>query len=202
MKLLRGSLQGFESTSFAGPVLNAVIVYEDTDTGLRAKRCLDLLPANFRMEPQITIRLYRVDLLQPSLLREQAAIEAAAADVVIVSLHGGTELNPVVGKWMERWLQLKEERPYALGLLLDPMAARKGSSDPVIRHVQCLFHSTDVEIFYGFYEGTMVADLARRSAAGAEVEGRAVRPTEPDRQGTRGQAGWDVNQYRHWGINE
>lgn len=202
MKLHADSFQGFESTSFAGPVLNALIVYEDSDTGLRAKRCLDLLPANFRLEPQITIRLYRIDLLHASLLREQAAIEAAAADVVIVSLHGGTELNPVVGRWMERWLHLKEDRPYALGLLLDPKPASKGNTDPVIGHVQSLFQSTSVDIFYGFCEGSMVADREVRPPVPAEIEDSTVAGTEAERKRWRHESRWDANHYRHWGINE
>lgn len=68
------------------PVLDVLLLYEDLGTALRAKHSLDLLPVPFITEAGLSTKLWRLDLLSQPLLREQAALEAAAADLIILSL--------------------------------------------------------------------------------------------------------------------
>lgn len=74
------------------PALEVLLVYEDFGTALRAQHSLDLLPPPFLTEVGLNTRMWRLDLLGVPLLREQAALEAVAADLIIVSLHGREEL--------------------------------------------------------------------------------------------------------------
>jgi hypothetical protein len=153
------------------PVLDVFLLYEDSATGLRAKRSLDLLPGQYKLEPAINTRLWRCDLLAANLLREQAAREAANADVIILSLHGRNELPIHVRQWLSLWLNYKEARPYALGLLLDPDAACQGAANAVSVYVRTAAEAAGAEFFRGF------SDLP--TTVPAPVVTRPAEPTRP-----------------------
>jgi hypothetical protein len=137
------------------PLLDVTILYEDFGTGLRAKRSLDLLPESLRANAKLSTKLWRTELLSDPFLCEQAAREAAAADVVILSMHGRSALPAEVQAWLRCWLRHKEERPYALGLLLDPTEVNEGRGNPVVDYMQQLAATARVDLFHGFAETPM-----------------------------------------------
>ncbi len=173
--------------------LDVLIAYEDLATALRAKRALDLLPEKFRGDTELSTRLWRVDLLTDAFLRERAAIEAAAADVIILSLHGGKGLPESVSGWLGRWLRHKEDRPYAIGLLLDLELAGADGGNAAIVSVEQMAEAGHADLFYGFCEvpGTELEAALREISERAErssavLEGILRREVPPPR----------------WGINE
>ena len=131
------------------PVLDVLLLYEDLGTALRAKHSLDLLPAQLGTEASWGTRMWRLDLLGEPLLAEQAAIEAAAADVIILSLHGRNELRAEARDWLSRWLHHKEDRPYALAALLDPEPAHPGSDNPVVAYLKRVAEAAHADLFFG-----------------------------------------------------
>lgn len=131
------------------PVLDVLLLYEDLGTALRAKHSLDLLPGQLGGEAGFYTRLWRLDLLGMPLLAEQAAIEAAAADVIVLSLHGRNELRAEVCHWLGRWLDHKEDRPYALAALLDPEPAQLGSDNPVVAYLKRVAEAAHADLFFG-----------------------------------------------------
>ena len=82
------------------PVLNVLLLYEDFGTALRTTHSLDLLPVSFITESGMHTNLGRLDLLAEPLLRDQAAREAAAADLIILSLHGHDGLPANAVEWL------------------------------------------------------------------------------------------------------
>jgi hypothetical protein len=116
-----------------GSVVNVLVLYEDLGTALLAKRTLDRLSEQLHGESRISTWLWRLDLLAESLLAERAAIEAAAAEVIIVSLRGRAGLRAEVRTWLDRWRQHKRQRPYALAALLDPEPERPESENQCSR---------------------------------------------------------------------
>lgn len=85
------------------PTLNVVIVYEDFETGTHAKKTYDFLVDNVRPECQFTNQMWKFDVLSIPKLREIAVRDAATADIIIISGHGG-ELPAHVKSWVESWL--------------------------------------------------------------------------------------------------
>lgn len=173
--------------------MNVVLVYEDCGTGLRAKHSLDLLPAQFGPEAGIHTRLWRCDLLRAALLAEQAAIEAAEADVIILSFHGRGELPLVLRECLSRWLEQKEDRPYALGVLLDAEAASQGGHHPVIAYAQQVAAAAGADLFYGFCDAS---DTRVDSVVEEFAEGARTPPWAPEALRLH------ANPNRGWGINE
>lgn len=175
------------------PLVNVTILYEDFGTGLRAKRSLDLLPAHLGAKAQLSTRLWRTQLLADPLFSEQAAREAAAADVIIISLHGQSPLSAAVRTWLDSWLHYKQPRPYALGVLLDPAQINQGGQNPVAGYLQQLAAIAGVDLFYGFSEppGTRLdpamEELNQRARLSSTVLNDMLKRTNP---------------HRWWGINE
>jgi len=129
------------------PVLEVLLLYEDLGTALRAKRSLDRLPGQRGAQTGLHTRLWRLDLLRQPLLAEQAAIEAAAADVIILSLRRRKHLQAEVRNWLNRWLDHREDRPYALAVLLSGEPARAGSRSPVVAYLQRVAETAHANLF-------------------------------------------------------
>ncbi len=173
-----------------GSAVKAVLVYEDSGTGLRAKHCLDNLPDRVDGEAEVARRLYRQDLLDLTLIRDQAAREAASADIIILSFHGNSRLPMAVCLWLQSWLKQKEERPYALGVLLDPLPGNMAAAHPMIAYVQNLIRGTSVDLFHGF---------CHTPETGLEFLRPELLPPLPIvAEGKR----HDLGRHKHWGINE
>ena len=74
------------------PVFRVVLVFEDFNTGRRAKEAYDFLVANLTHEWQVTSEMWKFELLSSPELRKMAAKDAAVANLVIVSSRGDREL--------------------------------------------------------------------------------------------------------------
>ena len=151
------------------PRLGVLILYEDISTGLRAKRSLDLLPKPLPAPAPLSTKLWRIDLLSDPLLGEQAALEAAGADLIILSVHGRGELPAAVRAWLNSWLDRKPNRPCALGVLLDSDEASRGGGNPVIAYAQQVAAAAGANLFYGFSE----APASELNSVMAEIDDRA-----------------------------
>lgn len=167
------------------PTLDVFILYEDFGTGLRAKRSLDLLPNRFTGHTPLTTKLWRIELLSDPLLGEQAIVEASAADVMILSVHGRGELPDGVCKWLSGWLSRREKQPCALGVLLDAGDLDQGRKSPVISYMQRVAAAAQADLFYGFSEATVsemdaaMEEINQRARSSSAVLENMLRRAEP-----------------------
>jgi len=173
------------------PELKVLLLYEDAETGLRAKRSVAALHGQGDLDAGVETRLWRLDLLSTVWLREQAATEAVAADVIIVSLHGDDELSEAMREWLRLWLQRKADRPYALGVLLDADPVREDRAQSAAGYLERVANAGGADLLWGFCE-TPSANLPEMDCAGAPVH--TVREPKADL--------YHPCRYSHWGINE
>ncbi|PWU18528.1 MAG: hypothetical protein C5B50_08860 [Verrucomicrobia bacterium] len=96
------------------PVFNVVIIYEDFETGKQARRTYDFLVENLGTDCRFENQMWKFDVLRIPKLREMAARDAAAADIIIISGHGGDELPADVKHWVETW---QGQSPNAIALV-------------------------------------------------------------------------------------
>ena len=95
------------------PVFNVVIVYEDFETGKNARRTYDFLAEQLGKDCRFATQMWKFDVLGIPKLREMAAKDASAADIVIVAYHGGTGLPQDVKAWLQMWSD-PDRHPLAL----------------------------------------------------------------------------------------
>ncbi len=104
--------------------LEALLVYEDLETGLRAKHELDQTVKPLEPDAQVQVNLWRIDVLGEPELRDRAAKQAAEADIVFLSMHGQSALPAPVNLWFEEYLAQKGSEPHALAVSLDGQATQ------------------------------------------------------------------------------
>ena len=168
-------------------ILNVLVMYEDSVTSLRAEYLMAHLPGRFEVDDtKLKTKLWRVDSLNKSILRELATVEAVAADVIIISLHGTRELSSEVCEWLNHWRNRKEDRHYALGILLDTQVMRQGKNHPVVAYLEQIAQESGADVFYSIKEPpptapdeTSLEDIDERASYISEVIKSILRHSEP-----------------------
>ena len=97
-------------------VLNVVIAYEDLETGKRAMKTYDYLVEHLGDQCLFANQMWKFDVLAVPKLKDIAARDAAAADIIIVSAHEGNELSDEVKGWIDQWLKYKTRASALVGL--------------------------------------------------------------------------------------
>lgn len=165
----------------------AMIVHEDEATCQRAKAALNEWSRRF--DPTgtgIKTKLWKLDSLAQPLMNELAIVEAVTADVLVLSLHGTRELPEAVHDWLGGWLERKEERPYSLGIILDPHVLSQGKNHPVVAYLEQVAAIGAAEVFHAAvaspaatWEETQLHPQDERSRYISEVIKSILRHSEP-----------------------
>jgi hypothetical protein len=103
------------------------MLFEDFATGIHAKATMERVIENLEAHFPFETKFWRFDLLDLLHFREMAATDAADADMVIVSAHGGPEIPDSVKDWMQLWLNRRSGGECALVELLDSQGDSSGS---------------------------------------------------------------------------
>jgi hypothetical protein len=103
-------------------------VHEDIATGARAEEFCQTLARCLGRTPEMSKEMWLLTELRTSPLRAIAAGEAAAADLVIVSVHHSETLPDEVKRWIDLWLKQRGSRPAVLLALFDPLYMGTSSS--------------------------------------------------------------------------
>ena len=103
-------------------------VHEDPATGARADDFCQTLARSLGRNCEISKELWPLTELRTPKLRAIAAGEAAAADLVIISVHHAETLPGEVKSWIDLWLKQKGSRPTVLSALFDPLYLGSSSS--------------------------------------------------------------------------
>ncbi|MEW6305958.1 MAG: hypothetical protein AB1705_20985 [Verrucomicrobiota bacterium] len=169
------------------PQFNIVLAYADMETAKRGKQVHDRLVAELGNECTFILRLWKFDVLRDAKLRAQAAKEAADANMLIISTHGGRDLPRAVKSWVRTSLKEKRESPAALVALLE------GRNDPPKgpRSVRAYLCKQAVRHKLDFFA---CAEESHTDAPPEPVPVHiniAMPPSDEER-----------SPYAHWGINE
>ncbi|HOX57051.1 MAG TPA: hypothetical protein P5205_00295 [Candidatus Paceibacterota bacterium] len=103
-------------------------VHEDSATGARAEDFCTTLIRCLGRDCPVTKEMWLLTELRTTQLRAIAAKDAAAADLVIVSVHHAETLPAEVKKWIDLWLKQRSKRPAVLLALFDPLYLGTSSS--------------------------------------------------------------------------
>lgn len=164
-----------------GAGLEIMVLYEDRETALRARHSLERFLPEVGEAGEPLFGLWNIDLLRDSLLRERAAVEAAAADIIIVSLHRADRVRPEFWDWMRRWQERRANADCAFGVLLDSIPSADFPGRTVLVCIERLARAAGADFFSGASPTCSVPEAA------PWVQDRAPTLSPPA---------------SHWGINE
>jgi hypothetical protein len=128
--------------------IRITIVYENFAAGIRAKEVSERLANQLKEECEINSGLWKFEVLAHPQLREQAASEAAQADMIIVSARAAEELPAHVRRWIESWLPQKRSHHSALVALLDEDEETVGESRSLGSYLRDVAELGSMDFFY------------------------------------------------------
>jgi len=99
--------------------LNVLTLFEDLDTGRRAKQIYDYLEKHLASDFKLNHQVWNLNVLAAPMLRELAAKDASESDILVISLHGQRELSAEAKSWLELWVG-QRSAPIGLVALFDP----------------------------------------------------------------------------------
>jgi hypothetical protein len=129
---------------------DAVLIYEDLRTGLRAKDVLECARRRLPRALNFNLAMWRFDVLREVSWRETDPSEASVAVIVVVSAHGPSDLPEVVTDWLQQWLQRKREEPRALIVSLDDTSRDSASVAQVVARLRMGAKAKNVTVFPHF----------------------------------------------------
>ena len=101
--------------------LTALAAYEDSRTNTRVSDFCRNLEQSLGPQCELVKQMWMLSELRLPQLRSIAAKEAAAADLVIISIHHNESLPDELQSWIELWLPYDGHRPELLVALFDPI---------------------------------------------------------------------------------
>lgn len=177
------------SDSDVNSTLNVVIVYEDLETGKRAMKTYEYMVDQLGAQCLFSNQMWKFDVLAVPKLREIAAKDAAAAELILISAHEGKPLPKEVKAWIDLWLSYTTQASALVGLF-----GAESVENPVRSYLEDIARRAGIEFFCqpGIWPGTT---KAQSSAV------RALKTNE--HPFTYIPAGIvEGPAMSHWGINE
>ena len=183
------SLPAFGSSDKEGnSALNVVIAYEDLETGKRAMKTYEYMVQQLGDECLFANQMWKFDVLAVPKLKEIAAKDAVAAEIIIISAHEGTPLPKEVRAWIDTWVTYGTHASALVGLF-----GKESVDNPVREYLAEVARLAQIEFFCqpGIWPGS------------TKSKKNAVRAWD------RGDASFDFltnatekPPVSHWGINE
>jgi hypothetical protein len=118
-------------------------VHEDPATGARVDDFCQTLARSLGVNCEICKELWPLTELRTPTLRAIAAGEAAAADLVVISVHHAETLPGEFKSWIDLWIKQKRSRPTVLSALFDPLYV--GSSSSIQTFLQAVARKGNME---------------------------------------------------------
>jgi hypothetical protein len=185
--------EGYAARGEVQLTLDAMLIYEDLSTGLRAKRLLEHAARLLPMAPNFNLAIWRFDLLREACWRKTALHEASVAVIGVVSAHGQQDLPKVAKGWLKQWLKRKGDESRALIVSFDDTSRDSASAAQTISWLQSEALVMDVAVLPHFgdtprWQGSLAMDSAGNSASAKTAVLADIRR-------------WK-EQHSDWGINE
>ena len=132
---------------------DVVVAYEDAATRHRALHLHDRLARQLSDDFDFQCAWWNFDHIADSSLREQAVDDAAAANMIVLSLHAGHQFPAAAETWMEEWAQRPEHNKCALVTLFaethEPRAAA-----PIFTRLKQIARQAHMDFFTNLTDAT------------------------------------------------
>jgi hypothetical protein len=123
--------------------LSLLATFEDSSSGTRVKEFCQSLIQELGSQCRVFEHVWLFSTLRMRELRQIAAEEARASDLIIVSVQRSDELPGEVKDWIELWIRQNLKQPVVLLALLDP--DYEGASTAVQSYLRDVAHRGHME---------------------------------------------------------
>lgn len=171
------------------------IIYDEASSGARARKSLDNLAGNLKLEGDVfKLRMWSLDLLSEPVLRSAAAREAGGYDIVFLSMRDGGEPSPVLKEWLGEWMKCRSNHPCALAVMVEKKEGMASGNTPLLNYLANMAQAGELDLVYP------CSDTPAQPAEQEDVRHIAQRAinASPLLEGILD----DWESYSHSGINE
>jgi hypothetical protein len=146
----------------------ATVLYEDLESGLRARALMGSVEANMDFPAAFQLDLWRFDWLAERSLGNIALSRAERSALVLISAGSLAALPPAAENWLNTWVQMEQNHPLALVVLLPKGRHGEEKSHPLYERLQMAARQKQVDFFCEFFE--QPAPSRRISLPASEAE--------------------------------
>jgi hypothetical protein len=157
------------------PPLKVLLLHDDLQAGLRAKRALDRVATNPSSHAGFLLNIHKLSLLKNPPMQARALTEARGADLVLLALNRIDGLPEPAGNWLDRWLRDKRLQECALIITLDECFRETAPDNPMVQSVRQIVTAAGRPFFLHFGDSAVMPVEERVKAAPAVVR-RELRP--------------------------
>jgi hypothetical protein len=175
--------------------LHVLVIYEDLSTGSRAWHAFDQVIRQLELLVDVTVNLWRFDLMDDPAVFEQTVEEAAKADIVLVAAHGESGLPAAVNLWLSKWLNRLGDKPYALAMSLDAAVGNMPEAGRLMEALLTIVRSAGVDVFLQVAGGV-------QTESGSAADDLRLRTQVSNSMMDRSARAFEGHPYWGWGINE
>ena len=129
------------------PAASLQLLYEDTQTGLRARQLCERIVDCFDLEADFNVRLFRFDLLEDRLLFEVVLKEAQSAVILLVAAQGSGPLPETVLAWVRRWMACDNDEPRAMVVFLEDASEGSAAAEELLARLEIVAQEFGVAVF-------------------------------------------------------
>ena len=132
--------------------LNVLTLFEDLETGKRAKQIYDYLADHLGSGFTLNHQVWNLNVLAAPILRELAAKDASESDILVISLHGKRALSSEARSWLELWVG-QRSAPIGLVALFDPDQRSCETALDTRRYLESIARTGRMDFFSEPHEG-------------------------------------------------
>ena len=154
--------------------LKVIIACENSTNIEEACTLLKRLGCENELPGRLIYSWWNFECLSISVLRQLAAQEAAAADLVIIAAKDGPRLPREVADWMQLWLASAKKRTRALVAMIDSEPDQESFSTGIRSQLKKLAGLGHLNFFAKGNEAELAAALHRGSSATVRQFDRAT----------------------------
>lgn len=138
--------------------LDAVLIYGEPGTELRASYVLECKARVSPGAPRFNWGKRGWDVLWEATTSKIARNEVSAQDMVLLSMYGGREMPDDIKLWLERWLERRTDKPFALVASVDAAGRERHSATQMISWLQAGTGAKNVTVMTHFRDTPRCAD--------------------------------------------
>ena len=124
----------------------ATVLYEDVESGLRARALMESVEANMDFPAAFQLDLWRFDWLAERSLGNIALSRADRSALVLIAAGSSAPLPPAAENWLDTWVQMEQSHPLALVVLLPKERSGQERSHPLYERLQAAARQKGVEL--------------------------------------------------------
>jgi hypothetical protein len=172
--------------------LRLMMVYEDFDMAVQAKKVCDLLAREAWVGDEVQLSVWRFDAIASGDPSNAAGPQAEQADVIVVAARDRDRLPAQVEDWLERWPAHRHAGQGALVEVFHPDAAKDGAASGVA----LLLWRAAARAGMDFFSGTPDWTVRLSSAPETRPTPRRdfVLPAGATLSGRHGSLGWGIDE--------